>query len=452
VALPDPHPDQLRELDTKGNGLLPPRHLARARCVKRRAHPFLPPESPVGYPHRVKTHEWAISQARRLQLWAVGLLEAPSPAGAESLRDVFRRLGGLQLDPLPILGRNHDLVVQSRLNGSHPGDVLSAIHANRWGFEYWDKALCVLPIEQYPMFHALMMAGGESWIRGRQKRLEREHPGALDDVLAAVADHGPVSSRELKELDVAQGDHRGWKLTKAANTALEILWNDGRLAVSHRDRFRRYFDLTERVIPSEHLRNPLSIDAFARWLLKKRVQAVGLLPASGDAEAWAFLRRARSGGLAQELVEREELSLIRVEGLAKPFYAPAGAAETIERLPAPDDRVARFIAPLDPLVWARTGLERLWNFHYVWEVYKPPAKRTYGYYVLPVLVGDRFVGRFDGRYDRTTRTLSVLSYREEPSGLPLNHPAIHRGFQRFLGYLDGERIHVPNGKVWPREA
>jgi uncharacterized protein YcaQ len=93
----------------------------------------------------------------------------------------------------------------------------------------------------------------------------------------------------------------------------------------------------------------------------------------------------------------------------------------------------------------------LWKLDYVWEVYKPVAKRRFGYYVLPIFCGDRFVGRFDGRYLREERTLRVLSYREEPGGLSLSHPTIHDGFQRFLAYLDGERVVLPTGEIWERE-
>ena len=396
--------------------------------------------------------KWSIEHARRYQRYATGLCGRNYAPGDAGIRTCFRDLGTLQLDPLPIMGRNHDLVIQSRVNGTHPGQALHLIHEERLGFEYWDKVLCAIAIDRFPQFRSLMEAGGEPWVRRREVLLEEHHPNALEAVYAAVSDHGPLSSRELKDLDIAQGDQRGWKATKAANVALEVLWNAGRIAVSHRVNFRRYFDLTERIIPETH-RTPDTDGDFAAWLLKKRVNTVGLLPVSGSPDAWSFLRRARSDGVPQRLVEQGALVRVEVEGIAPPFYAAATAARDLEvALAAPDEEEARFIAPLDPLVWAREALEKLWAFHYVWEVYKPVEKRIYGYYVLPILVQDRFVGRFDGKYDRAAKTLRVASYHEEPGGMPATAPVIQQGFQRFLDYLHGERVVFPDGTAIERES
>jgi len=397
---------------------------------------------------------WNDEQARLYQLWSVGLHGKTYPAGEAGIRQCFCNQGSIQLDPLPVLGRNHDLVIQARVDGTHPGETLDLIHRGRLGFEYWDKMLCCLPIENFPDYRAFMKSGGEAWTAKREARLNREHPGALDAVYQAVGQHGPVSSRELKALEVAQGDHRGWKSTKAANASLEVLWNRGMVSVSHRINYRRYFDLTERVIPAQfHEADPPSLDSFWRIMLLRRVRAVGLLPVRGDAEVWALMQRVRRIQLPERLVDEGELALVRVDGIGTPFYALPQAEDKITSAEKTvlDDK-ARFIAPLDPLVWARNALLRLWDFEYAWEVYKPAAKRLWGYYVLPILYRDRFVARFDGRFDRATKTLHVLAYYEEADGLPLSHPVIYASFQRFLAYLDGEEITLPAGEIWKREA
>jgi hypothetical protein len=397
---------------------------------------------------------WSVEQARLYQLWAVRLHREAYPPGESGIRACFHDLGGIQLDPLPVLGRNHDLVIQARVAGTRPDDTLDLVHRERLGFEYWDKVLCVIDIEAFQAFRGFMAAGGEAWEKRREARLAVEHPGAVEAVYAAVLAHGPLSSRELKDLEVAQGDARGWKSTKAANAALEGLWNRGELTVFRRVNYRRYFDLTERVIPTEHYDgDPLPPEEFYRYLLLRRVRAVGLLPASGDAEAWAFLRAARSSGLPERLVAKDELALVRVDRMKTPFYALPPAEEGLvraERLPLLDE--VRFIAPLDPLLWARGSLARLWDFEYAWEVYKPSGKRRFGYYVLPILYQDRFVGRFDARYDRATGTLVVLAYYAEPGGLELSHPKTFGGMQRFLDYLGGERTLLPDGEHWDKEA
>ncbi len=388
---------------------------------------------------------WSVEQARLYQLAAVGLHGKRYSEGEAGIREAFRDLRAVQLDPLPILGRNHDLVFQSRVEGTHPGMFLDLMHGERLGFEYWDKMLCAVPIEEFPLLRALMEAGGERWERLREDRLDRDHPGAKDAVLEAVRANGPLSTVELKKLSVAQGAHRGWKTTQAAGAALEVLWNRGRLSVSHRVNYRRYFNLAERVIPRRILtRTPPNGERFLRQLLRKRVDTVGLLPAGGAAETWMSLRQARTGGLPQKMVEKGELALVHVEGVRTSFYARPDAAKLLRAAgKIPFDDQARMIAPLDPLVWCRDALAKVWGFSYAWEVYKKPEQRAYGYYVLPVLHRNRFVGRFDGRYDTKTRTLRVLGYWKEPNGLSLKHPALRDAFARFLGYLGGKKI------AWP---
>ncbi|OGF55766.1 MAG: hypothetical protein A2Z21_08940 [Candidatus Fraserbacteria bacterium RBG_16_55_9] len=385
---------------------------------------------------------WTKEEARLYQLYAVGLHGKEYPRGKAGIRGCFRDLDTLQLDPLPVLGRNHDLVIQARVDGTHPGQALDLIHQERLGFEYWDKVLCAVPIEHFPLLRTLMQLGGNSWENRRETQLEKKHPGAIDVVYRAVEEHGPLSSRELGELDIAQDEHRAWKSTRVANGALEVLWNRGRISITHRTSYRRYFDLTERVIPKEHVEaeSPSPGKLWHTWLVK-RVRNVGLLPLRGDAEAWAFVRKARDKGLVEKLVECDKLALIEVKGIRQPFLAPPEAEEMLEvaRDTSPDGR-ARFIAPLDPLLWCRRALVQLWDFEYAWEVYKPVKQRRWGYYVLPVLYGDRFVARFDGKYDREKRTLHIPAYHEEPNGLPRTHAAIEEAFKRFLNYLGGERI------------
>ncbi|MDD5453536.1 MAG: crosslink repair DNA glycosylase YcaQ family protein [Candidatus Bipolaricaulis sp.] len=389
---------------------------------------------------------WSREEARLYQLAAVGLHGTRYPAGEDGICEVFRDLRAVQLDPLPILGRNHDLVLQSRVGGTHPGMFLDLLHHKRLGFEYWDKMLCAIPIAEFPYFRALMEAGGERWEQRREEELDRDHPGAKDAVLAAVRKSGPLSTAELKELSVAQGAHRGWKTTQAAGAALEVLWNRGRISVSHRTNYQRYFDLTERVVPPTVLACPTPRgEELLRYLLRKRVAMVGLLPTGGATETWMFLQQARTDGLPQRMVDEGDLARVQVAGVRTPFYARPDAELVLRAAEAiPLDGHVRMIAPLDPLLWCRDALAKVWGFSYAWEVYKKPDQRTYGYYVLPMLHRDRFVGRFDGRYDAKAKVLHVLGYWMEPDGLPLRHPAIRDGFEQFLEYLGGVRI------AWPR--
>jgi hypothetical protein len=395
---------------------------------------------------------WTREQARLYQLVCVGLHGVQYPAGTRGIDACFRDLGSVQLDPLPILGRNHDLVIHARVPGTSPGDFLKRIHEGRVGFEYWDKALCAIVLSDYPLFRGLMAGGGDAWTGRRAARLETEHPGTLAAVEKAVQAHGPLSSKEFGTLDVAQEEHRGWKATRAANVALDALWNSGDLAVAFRRGFRRYFDLADRVIPADIRKAPTPTRAsFLREAVIRRVRTVGLLAATGSADAWMMVRRARREGVVKALVDEGALIEVHVEGARSRYYAEAGAADRLRRAertkPEPH---AVFIAPLDPLLWSREALRDLWDFDYVWEVYKPAAKRRYGYYVLPLLHGTRLAARFDGRYERKDGVLQVISYQPEPNGPGLENPLVHEALQRMLRFLGGETIALPDGGRWAR--
>jgi uncharacterized protein YcaQ len=386
--------------------------------------------------------QWQKAEARLFHLYAVGLLGRSYSSGNRGIRDCFSDLDALQLDPLPVLGRNHDLVMQARVDGTHPGQTLDLLHQERLGFEYWDKVLCALPIQRFSLMRAYMRSGGMRWERYRHENLKKHYPGAIEAVYQTVKKHGALSSKELEELEVAQQELRWWKATKVSNNALEVLWNMGKLSISHRLKYRRYFDLTERVIPEKYRDGPTPCQSkFWEILLKKRVRNTGLLPLKGDLEAWSGLSEPRTNGLPERLVKRGELAFIEVNGVRNLLLAPPNANEMLEHAQsAAFDGRARFLAPLDPFLWCRRLVEQLWDFEYVWEVYKPERQRRWGYYVLPVLYGDQFVARFDGRYEKETGTLHVLAYYEEPGGLPVTHPAIEAAFERFLNYLDSKKI------------
>ncbi len=386
--------------------------------------------------------QWEKEEARLFHLYLTRLHGHSYPPGKEGIYECFSDLDTLQLDPLPVLGRNHDLVMQSRVNRIHPGQTLDLIHQKRLGFEYWDKMLCVIPIRHFSLMQAYMKQGGMGWERHREERLRKDHPGALESVLKTVKKYGALSSKELEELDVAQEELRWWKATKVSNNALEVLWNTGKLSVLQRKKYRRYFDLTERVIPKEcRDSSRLSQQKFWETLLKKRVHNTGLLPLKGDLEAWSGLGEPRTTGLSEKLVKKGELALIEVKGVRNLLLAPPEAEELLEQAKSIQfDGHARFLAPLDPLLWCRRLVEQLWDFEYVWEVYKPQKQRRWGYYVLPVLHGDKFVARFDGKYEKETGILHVLAYYEEPGGLAQTHSAIEAAFERFLAYLGGKKI------------
>jgi uncharacterized protein YcaQ len=343
------------------------------------------------------------------------------PAAPESILKVIERLGSLQFDPLSVAGRNHDLVLHARIQGYRPEWTDRLLYETRQLFEAYNKGLSLLPTAELPWYRI-------TWQRGAAVHagaLFQRQPQLVERVLARIRDEGPLSS-----LDFERGAAMDWYWgpTNEVRATLEALSESGVLGLARRAGNRRYYDLIERLFPPELLDLRVDEREQLRHKLLSRYRAHGLLGASGSAELWSGISRgpATEGDLRPrasvraevlaELVEREELVPVAVEGVRGVRYVVAGELPLLEEAErelaagelgaAPAG--AALLAPLDPLVWDRDFLRSLYRFDYIWEVYVPEAKRRWGYYVLPILFADRLVGRIEPRIDRPSGVVRIL--------------------------------------------
>jgi len=381
-------------------------------------------------------------EARRYLLAKHGLWPPRALTGADGVMAVFQRLACIQFDPLNVVARNADLVLQSRVAEYQPDLLWQLIYEQRRFFDYWDKMMSIVPVEDWPNL-AMMRA------RWRQRHAQRrsQHAVHVETILDAIRQQGPMSSLDFQARHGVdfKTDWR-WGPMRAAKALLEMLNDSGDLMVSRRQGARRYYDLPERVLPPEIAAQPLLTDedAYVRWRVARRCQGLGLLGPGLGGELWARVAKAPERARAiGELVEKGDMVPLSVEGDGRTYHMLTRDLPYLERARAatPTPRVA-FIAPLDNLLWSRNLIQRLFDFHYVWEVYKPSDQRRYGYYVLPVLYGDRFVGRFDPKLDRKQGTLRVLSWHWEPGealvgALP---GALKQALAAFMAFLGAERI------------
>ena len=336
-------------------------------------------------------------------------------AGAEGVLAAFARLGSVQFDPLAVAGRNHDLVLHARVRDYRTSWTEALLYERRALFETYNKGLSLLPTAELP------------WFRISWDRHEAEHRlGAFSryrdtvaHILAEIGSRGPLSSLDFERKAAIDWY---WGPTSESRAVLEALAEAGILGLARRDGNRRYYDLVERLFPAELLAHrPDPRDQRLHKLLS-RYRGSGLLGTGGQAELWLGIGKARRArGDVSEVPSREELREelvasgallpVAVEGVRglrflldeeQPLLAAAAAGE----LPGPP--AVTFLAPLDPFVWDRDLLRDVFDFDYVWEVYVPEAKRRWGYYVLPVLFGDRLVGRIEPRIDRASGSVRVL--------------------------------------------
>ena len=386
------------------------------------------------------------------------------PTGRDGILAVFERLGSIQFDPIEIAGRNHDLVLLSRVAGYRREMTDRLLYEERTLFEAYNKGLSLLPTADLPWYRV-------TWDRARRSH-ERDafatHADLVDELLTRIRETGPMSSIDIEPRAAIDWS---WRPTNQVRAILEGLGEAGILGLARRDGNRRVYDLIERLFPAELLADVVPTRERFRHKLLSRFRAHGLLGDKGSAELWLgstpWIEVGDEGGLPlktagrrvlhAELVADGSLVPIAIDGVRGPRYLPR---EELDRLDQAEREVGAglppggvppgvaFLAALDPLVWDRDFLDRLFGFDYLWEVYVPAAKRRWGYYVLPILFGDRLVGRIEPRIERRTDTLRIAGLWWEDGFDPL----IAAGFLEAFGEaIEAHRAFGGVSRIeWPR--
>jgi uncharacterized protein YcaQ len=389
--------------------------------------------------------------ARRYVMGRQGLWPGRRWQGLDGTRTAMRAMEDLQLDPLVVVARAHDLMLHSRVVDYAIDDWAELTYGRREFFE-WGGWLAVRPMEELPAFRVVMRRerGHVHW-----REVEAEHAETVDEMLQVLRERGEVSNRdfamhERKRVD----DYRG---RKDSALVLHYLWRVGEVMVTRRERFERVYALTEAVAPPEAL-VAMDPEAADDLLLRKQIAADGLTRFTGTVKY--FLRRDLATG---ELKARQERWLadgdaieVKVEGWRQTQLAAASDRAVLEVLEkgqvpaawapigATTEDETSFLSPLDP-VSARGRAKPLFGFDYTWDVYKPEHQRRFGYYTLPILWGDALVGRFDPRLDRATGTLVINGLWLEDDALARDErfaEALGRGMTRFRRFLGATAIDV----------
>jgi uncharacterized protein YcaQ len=321
--------------------------------------------------------------------------------------EFLRRFGSIQYDPIAVAGRSHDLVLHARIAGYEPA-WCESLYERREIFEAVNKGLSFVLTTDYP------------WFRGTQSRNARrvlaENAQAAERVLERVRADGPLSALDFERQHGATVDWFGVR-TNVVRAVLEAYTVTGVLGLARRDGSRRYYDVVERLLPREVLESDVPLRDQLRHKMLSRYRAHGLLGASSGGDVFGGLGPAKPDprypeypgrtALREGLVEDGELVLVEVEGVRGARFVLRDEVELLAAPPEPPPSVA-FLSPFDPLVWDRALLGSLFEFDYVWDLFHPPAKRRFGWYVLPILFRDRFVGRIEPKIDRAGGRVEVL--------------------------------------------
>ena len=382
-------------------------------------------------------------QARRFILSHQGLWPPYEREGKAGVLGYIRRVGCIQFDPLNIVGRNPELVLQARVTDFAPLMLQELLYEDRALVDGWDKNMSIYPVEDWPFFH-------------RRRQAIRRHPGKspeaveaiLPQVRQALQKRGPLSSIDL---DFDQTVDWSWAPTRLARAALDSMYAWGELIIHHKVNTHKVYDFAGRHIPRELLSasDPNETDEhYHDWYVHRRIGSIGLVwNRAGD--AWLGMggikSRERTAALTRLLSQRKVVKVC-VQGLEPPLYVRSEDASDLEA--ALDTNAlsprAVILAPLDNLLWDRRLVQELFDFEYIWEVYKPVSERRYGYYVLPILYGDRFVARFEPARDKKSGALIVRNWWWEPGVNPGKRmqSALFDCFKRFLSTLGTDHLRI----------
>lgn len=387
-------------------------------------------------------------QARRFLLAHQGLWPPYKLEGKAGILDHIRRVGCIQFDPLNIVGRNPELVLQARISGFQSVMLQELLYKDRKLLDGWDKNMSIYSVEDWPYFH-------------RRREAAKRNPGRspepvrsiLPQVRQALEEHGPLSSIDL---DFNQTVDWSWAPTRLARAALESMYWGGELVVHHKVNTRKVYDLTSRHLPEDLLSasDPNETEEqFHDWYAHRRIGGVGLLwDKSGD--AWLGMpgikSKERKASLSR-LLKQGKVIEVGVDGIKLPLYMRSEDEMLLNK--TLDSRTplsrAAIIAPLDNLLWDRRFVAELFGFTYIWEVYKPVAERRYGYYVLPILYGDRFVARFEPGQDKKNGTLIIKKWWWE-LGVKQSermHNDLIQCFGQFLNFLGADNLRIENTAI-----
>ncbi len=382
------------------------------------------------------------SQACRFLLKRQGLMGADRFSGSRGLLEYVRQVGCVQYDPIDVCGRSHELAFLARVKGFSREMLSDLLYRDRVLMDYFDKNMCVMLTEDWPCLEFL-----RENFRKHTRGSESVEP-VIPQILKTVHERGSLSAQDLA---MKEKTDWYWSATTLGRAALETLYFRGELVIHHKTGSVKSYALASDCLPKALLDAP---DPFGsvlerqEWQVLRRISAIGLLW-NAPSDAWlgvdGLSARARNEVFAA-LETDGRVESVEVEGISRPLYIRAEEHEALSaaREPFSMEKHVRFLPPLDCLLWDRGLIAALFDFSYKWEIYTPEAQRRYGYYVLPVLYGERFAGRIEPVCDRRESALRVRRFWPE-SGL--------RVTDRFLWELEDtlnrlRRFHGLERLIW----
>ncbi|MDQ6421691.1 crosslink repair DNA glycosylase YcaQ family protein [Paenibacillus sp. LHD-117] len=338
--------------------------------------------------------------------------------GKRLVRDVIGRLECVQIDPVSAVRPNQHLVLAARIPGYEPR-LLNELLREHEVFEYFANAACVIPMEDYPLFEP-----ARERMRHHTTSAIEELRTVAEQVLDRLRKEGPLPAKAFESNERVHGYWDNVKAkTKASSHAINLLSDAALIRIVGREGNQRLFDVTDRSVPGELLQaaEKMSAEEAQHLMMLKYFRAYRVFEPSDPRFGWQRLNAAERRNAVERYVNSGVLTPVEVEGLKQLYYVLSSDVErvmahqhTIRDEGKEGDAAISFLPPLDNLLWSRKRLVDLFDFEYRWEMYTPAIKRKYGYYAMPILAGDRLIGRMDPRLNDKEKHLDVLLLQIEP--------------------------------------
>lgn len=390
--------------------------------------------------------------ARLLLMGAQGLLDDPARAGGTAaLRKLIERMGFVQLDSINVVERAQHLTLASRLDHYSHAHFAALLEKERSLFEHWTHDASAVPTKWFAHWKPRFARERERVMNNRwwRERMGSDPGRVIDEVRGRVAREGPLRSQDFER---AAGDDGvtssawwGWKPQKAA---LEFLWTTGELMVLRRENFQKVYDLTERVLPAHHEAPRPDEREHVEWACRTALERLVVATPRELAQFWDAVEVTQAKVWCEEALRERRITAVLVEAADGSKPKPAFAARDWERrlraLPAPPERT-RLLSPFDPVLRDRARARRLFGFDYRFEAFVPEPQRQYGYYVLPILEGDRLVGRLDPKFERREGRLVVRRVYWEPGvrATKARLKNLERAAERLAQLIGASRVALP---------
>jgi len=379
-------------------------------------------------------------QLRKFLIIYQGLHYPKTFEGYSGIKDFVKRVGCVQYDPLNVVGRNIDLILQARIDNYKTDMLDKLMYKDRALIDGWDKMMSVYSVEDWPYFERIRMRK-KAEIEGILKRRNSsEATMHVDTIRKFLLENGPSLPSKI---DLGGAKSGRWGHGKISSAAMDYMFNIGIIGVKEKKNVQKVYDLIENILPKEVLdiSDPFDSDkSFYKWYFKRRIGSIGVYwDRSGGGWLGHFIsdKKLRKE-ILNELCDEGELLRVEVEEINESFYIRAEDSKMLSALEQSFEKKVTFLAPLDNLLWDRKLVKDIFDFEYSWEVYIPAFKRKYGYYVLPVLYGDRIIARFEPETHRGEAPLVIKNWWWE-DGYKVTDEVIDEVkscFERFCKFLN----------------